>query len=288
MKRTATTWIWLSIGAAVATIALKSAAAAMSGSVGVLSDALESGVNLIAAIVTLLALRWSAAPPDAEHPFGHAKGELLAALFEGLLVLVAGLSIFAVAIDRAIHPVPLSSGVISAALTIVATVINGAVGFTLVRVGRSLKSSALEADGHHLMTDVWSSVGVLVGLGLSLVTGIRWFDPLSAAVVAVLVLRTGLTILKQAMVGLVDTQLAGRDAAAVEHALEPFRARGVEFTTLKSRVAGRHVFVHLTLRVPGKTSVFEAHQLADEVEQAVGGAFELAIVETHVEPIEGA
>ncbi len=227
-RASASSWIWLSIAAAVVTMALKSVAAALSGSVGVLSDALESGVNLTAALVTMFALRWSAQPPDAEHPFGHAKGELLAALLEGLLVLVAGGAIAAVAVNRFVHPIELASAPLGLVLTVVATVVNGAVGLTLVRVGKRLQSTALEADGHHLMTDVWSSVGVIVGRLGVLHRPPAVVDPVAAVVVAVLVLGTGVRILQQAMGG-PSTRSSGQlSAPRSRPALRPFRDRGID------------------------------------------------------------
>jgi cation diffusion facilitator family transporter len=280
----ASSWIWLSIAAAISTMALKAGAAAVSGSVGLLSDALESGVNLVAAVVTMFALRWSAAPPDAEHPYGHGKGELLAALLEGALVLVAGVAIIATAVDRFLHPTPMGSVPLGLVLSMVAAAINGAVGATLVRVGKKARSTALEADGHHLLTDVWTSVAVVLGLGLVLLTGKTWLDPLCAVLVALLVLRTGFRILRSASGGLVDSQLGPAEQALVDGALAPFRTDGVAFSAIRTRQAGRHVFVHLTVRVPGSWTVHKAHDLADRVENAVAAVLSEATVDTHVEP----
>lgn len=284
----ASSWIWLSVAAAVATIGLKSAAAAVSGSVGFLSDAMESGVNLVAALVTMVALRWSEAPPDAEHPFGHAKGELLAALLEGVLVLCAGVAIVGASLERLLHPAPLVSAPLAVALSVAATLINAVVGWLLVRVGRQARSPALEADGHHLLTDVWTSVAVIAGVTLVFFTGAAWLDPLSGVVVAGFVVVTGVRILQSAMGGLVDSRLAAPEEAAVNRALEPFRTDGVDFTTLQTRQAGRHVFVHLTVLVPGSWSVERAHTLADEVERAVAKELGRATVDTHIEPLPAA
>ncbi len=277
--------MWLSLAAAVATIALKSAAASVSGSVGFLSDALESIVNLVAAVVTLLALRWSEAPPDEQHPFGHAKGELLAALLEGALVFIAGGAIIYTSIDRFLHPSPISHLPLALTLSGIAALINFAVGFTLVRVGRTKKSSALEADGHHLLSDVWTSVAVAIGVGLVILTGKTWLDPAAAALVALWVLRTGFDILSKATRGLVDSRFGPEDMAGVTRAIAPFRNRDVAFRSIRTRRAGREVFVHLTVHVPGDWTIRQGHDFADEVEHAVEAELEFATVETHLEPL---
>lgn len=286
--RAASSWIKLSVAAALVTIAIKSAAAVVTNSVGFLSDALESGVNLVAAVVTLAALRWSEAPPDKGHPFGHGKGELLAALLEGLLVGVAGLAIFGTAVERALHPAEMKQVPLGAALSIAAALVNGIVGFTLVRQGRKLRSSALEADGHHLLTDVWTSVAVVAGVGLAMVTHLSWLDPLSAAAVAVLVVRTGYRILAKAVGGLVDAKLSAVDEATVQRALAPFSERGADFAEVRTRQAGRHRFVHVRVRVPAEWTIKVAHDFADEVEHAVKHELADVIVDTHVEPLSDA
>ncbi len=280
------TWMWLSVAAAVATIGLKSWAALLSGSVGFLSDAMESAINLVAAVVTMFALRWSEAPPDEEHPFGHAKGELLAALLEGTLVLVAGLAIVATSIERFLHPMRIERVPVAMALSAAAAAINALVGSTLVSIGRKRRSVALEADGHHLLTDVWTSLAVIAGVGLVSVTGLLWLDPLSAALVAGWVVRTGGRILRRAMGGLVDSRLGPREVTSLEQALAPFESRGIEFKSVRTRNAGSHLFVHLTLCVPATWSVRKAHDLADEVERALATTLGLASVYTHIEPLE--
>ncbi len=279
-------FMWFSIAAAVATIALKSGAAWVSGSVGLFSDALESLVNLVAAVVTLLAVRWSEAPADAEHPFGHARGELLAALLEGALVLVAGLAILITSVQRLMHPEPLEAVGIGLALSAVATLINGVVGVMLIRAGRSHQSTAVEADGHHLLTDVWTSVGVVVGVGLVKLTGLQWLDPVAAMVVAVLVLVTAIRIVIRSIDGLVDRSATPEEMHAIAQAVEPFGAQGVAVTRSRTRHSGRQVFIHLTLGVPPEWSVTKAHTLADEVERAVEKVIAHSTVETHVEPRE--
>jgi cation diffusion facilitator family transporter len=282
----ASRWVWLSIAAALATIVLKSVAAYVSNSVGMLSDAMESGVNLIAAVVTMLALRWSEAEADAEHPFGHSKGELLAALLEGVMVMIAGGLIVYTSVERLVNPEAVASAGLGIGLSIAATLINAAVGALLVRKGKKLRSTALEADGHHLLSDVWTSVAVVVGIVLVTLTGKPLFDALSASLVAVFVLYTGYKILKNAIAGLVDTALDAPDAARVEAALATFRSSDISFDPPRGRKAGRHFFVQLVMRVPGTWSVREAHELADNVESTVGAALTTASVDIHVEPLK--
>lgn len=278
-------WIVLSVGAAIVTMAIKVVAAVATNSVGFLSDAMESGVNLVAALVTLYALRWSEAPADKGHPFGHAKGELLAALLEGVLVSFAGLAILGTAVERFAHPASISQIPLGSALSALASLVNGAVGVTLVRIGRKKRSPALEADGRHLLTDVWSSAAVIVGVTLTLVTKVAWLDPLSAALVAVVVLRTGYQILKKTMGGLVDARLDPQDERAIDQILDAFRAPGIEFDPVRARQAGRATFVNLTVRVPGAWSVEVAHALADRIELAIGEKVQFATVDVHVEPL---
>ncbi len=282
----AASWIWLSIAAAVATMALKAYAAVASGSVGFLSDAMESVVNLVAAVVTLVALRWSESPPDEEHPFGHAKGELLAALAEGVLVTLAGVAIVVASIERMLHPVVVASSAGALAASTVATAINAAVGLTLLRIGKRAQSAALTADGHHLLTDVWTSLAVMAGVGLMWLTGRAWLDAAVAAVVALLVLRTGWRILHDALGGLVDRRLPPERALIVHQALEPFVAQGVRCGEIRTRQAGREMFINLSIQVPGAWTVRAGHDVAHAIEDAVAARLPRARVETHVEPIE--
>ena len=279
-------WILLSVVAAIVTMAIKVFAAVATNSVGFLSDAMESGVNLVAALVALYALHWSEAPADQGHPFGHAKGELLAALLEGVLVCFAGLAIFAAAFERVAHPSPMARVPLGALLSGIAALINGAVGLTLLRKGRRQRSPALEADGHHLLTDVWSSIAVIVGVGLAAVTRISWFDPLSAAIVALVVLRAGYLILRKTLRGLVDAKLDPQDEATVDRTLDPFRGSDVTFGPVRARQAGRATFVNLTVRVPGTWSVGDAHMLADRIEAAIAEQVPFSTVDVHVEPRE--
>jgi cation diffusion facilitator family transporter len=277
-------YAWISVGAAIVTTTLKAAAWRLSGSVGLGSDAAEGFVNLVAAGTTLLLVRWASQPADDEHPWGHGKAEHVAAAFEGVLILAAAVGIVISAVDRLLHPRPVAALGGAALLAGLATVINGAVGSYLVRVGRRHRSSALEADGQHLLTDVWNSIGVLVGVGLVAWTGRLWIDALCAAAVAVSIALTAWPIVRRAASGLLDERLDPEEEAAIRRVVAGFRAEGVEVGSLRTRRSGaaRHVTLHVL--VPGGWSVAHGHDVCDRIEASVGGLFPETHVLTHLEP----
>jgi cation diffusion facilitator family transporter len=279
-----TRFAWLSIAAAVVTIALKSGAYLLTGSVGLLSDAAESGVNLVAAVVALTALRVAARPADANHHFGHGKAEYFSAGVEGLMIFVAAAAILYAAVDRLLRPRPLESLGIGLAISSVAAVVNGVVGVLLLRTGRSHRSSALEADGRHLLTDVWTSAGVIVGVFLVAVTGWQPLDPLVAIAVGLNILLTGYRLIRQSVVSLLDAALPEEDLNTIEAVLEGFRSDEVVFAGLRTRASGRHRFATLTVQVPGDWTVDRGHRLADDVERALARALPDCDVQTHLEP----
>jgi len=281
-----TRYAWLSIGAALATITLKTAAWAITGSVGLLSDALESGVNLVAAIIALVALRISARPADDSHHYGHGKVEYLSAGAEGVMIVVAAGLIIYEAVKRLLNPQPLESVGLGLAITLVATAINLVVGLLLIRVGRHQRSLILEADGRHLMTDVWTSVGVVAAVALVGLTGWLPLDPVVAIAVAVNILVTGGRLLHRAGRGLLDASLPPHEVALVHGALEPFVSDEVHFHAITTRESGRSAFVSMHVLVPGAWSVQRAHDLVEHVEAAVQEALPHATVDTHLEPIE--
>ena len=235
-------YAWLSIAAALATIALKTAAWWLTGSVGLLSDALESLVNLAGALMALWMLTLAAQPADDRHHFGHSKAEYFSSAFEGLLILLAATAIAVAAIERLRDPQPLEQVGIGLAVSVVATLINLGVGRALIAVGKRHHSIALEADGHHLMTDVWTSVGVIGAVALVALTGWLWLDPLIALVVAANIVWTGVHLMQRSAAGLMDSALPAEQLRAVEAALTPFRARGVAFHALRTRQAGARQF----------------------------------------------
>jgi cation diffusion facilitator family transporter len=285
-----TRWAWLSIAAAVVTIALKSAAYLLTGSVGLLSDALESVVNLVAAILALIALTAAAKPADERHHFGHGKAEYLSAGAEGVMIVVAAGLIVYTAIERLINPRPLEDLGIGLAVTVMATVINGVVGLVLLRQGRRHRSMALVADGKHLMTDVYTSVGVIVGVGLVAVTGWLPLDSIVALAVGANILWTGSILVRNAGRGLLDHALPEADNERVVAVLQDFVDRhpagDLEFHGLQTREAGRDQFISVHVLVPGAWSVHRAHDLVEEVEAALRGVLPHAHVHTHLEPRE--
>ncbi|HET7856599.1 MAG TPA: cation diffusion facilitator family transporter [Gaiellaceae bacterium] len=278
--------LWLSAGAAVLTIALKMAAWQLTGSVGLLSDALESIVNLVAALVAIAMLHWASTPPDEQHLFGHEKAEYFSAGVEGGLIVLAAVSIAWTAIGRLINPVTLDDLGIGVALSAAASAVNLAVALILIRAGKRARSMTVEADGRHLLTDVWTSVGVIAGVVAVGVTGWRWLDPTVALLVALNIVVTGTSLLRRAGAGLMDHALPPEELEALEHVLDRYRSGSVSFHAVRTRQAGRRSFVSMHVLVPGAWSVGEAHVLADRLEGDVRAALPGASVTTHVEPVE--
>ncbi len=281
-------WAWLSIAAALLTIGLKSAAYLVTGSVGLLSDALESSVNLVAAVLALIALRVASRPADANHPFGHGKVEYLSAGAEGVMIVVAAGVIIVSAVDRLVHPEPLESLGIGLVITLVAAGVNLVVGLMIVRAGRRHRSWTLVADGKHLLTDVWTSVGVVVGVGLVLVTGWDPLDSVVALAVAVNIVWVGWRLVREAGRGLMDHALPPADEAAVREVLAAVGRQdpAIAFHELRTREAGRERFVSVHVLVPGAWTVARSHDLAEDVEQSIHRALPGTVVHTHVEPRE--
>jgi len=277
---------WLSMAAAVATIALKAAAWWLTGSVGLLSDALESFVNLAAAVVTLAMLSIAARPPDEEHAYGYSKAEYFASGFEGTLILVAAALIAMAAIERLLSPRPLEHVGVGLAISIVASAVNFGAARVLARAGRDYRSIALEADAKHLMTDVWTSVGVVAGVALVALSGWLWLDPTIALAVAAQIVWTGVGIVRRSVHGLLDRALPEAERRAIESALDPFRAQGIEFHALRTRAAAGRSFVSMHVLVPGAWSVQRGHEAVEEIESGVRGAIPGATVFTHLEPLE--
>ena len=277
---------WLSIAAALATIGLKTLAWWLTGSVGLLSDALESLVNLAAALLALTMLRVAASPPDEEHPYGFSKAEYFSAGIEGALIVLAAAGIFASAIPRLIDPQPLDAPVLGLALSAAASAINLAVGLLLIRVGRREHSITLEADGHHLMTDVWTSVGVIAGVALVFATGWLILDPLLALAVAVHIIWAGLRLMRRSWRGLLDAAISSEDSREVTKLFSEYSKRyGVTFHALRTRQAGARRFISFHFLVPDAWTVARAHQLSEEIESRIRSLVPNAAVFTHIEPI---
>jgi len=279
-------YAWLSIAAALATIGLKASAWWLTGSVGLLSDALESIVNLAAALLALTMLRLAASPPDEDHPYGFSKAEYFAAGIEGALIVLAAAGIFASAIPRLIEPRALEAPVLGLALSVAASAINLGVGLLLIRVGRREHSIALEADGHHLMTDVWTSAGVVIGVALVVATGWLRLDPLVALGVALHIIWAGVGLMRRSWKGLLDAAISTEDTGEVTKLFAEYSKRyGVTFHALRTRQAGARRFISFHLLVPDAWSVARAHQLSEEIESRIRSMVPNAGVFTHIEPI---
>jgi cation diffusion facilitator family transporter len=285
-ERSLLRFAWLSIAAAIVTIALKGIAWWLTGSVGLLSDALESFVNLAAAMFTLYVLAIAARPPDEEHAYGYSKAEYFGSGFEGTLILVAAGLIAAAAIERLLHPQPLASVGAGLAVNAAAGAVNFAVARVLLAAGRKHRSIALEADARHLLADVWTSAGVIAGVAAVAATGWLWLDPLLALAVAANILWWGVRLMRRSVLGLLDRALTEADRRAIDAALEPYRAQGIEFHALRTRAAAGRSFVSMHVLVPGAWSVQRGHDAVEEIEEKVRAAVPGATVFTHLEPRE--
>jgi cation diffusion facilitator family transporter len=278
--------VLLSVLAAVVTIGLKALAYWLTRSVGLLSDALESGINLFAALTAYLSLHYSHRPADATHTYGHEKIEFFSAGLEGVLIIVAGVGTAWIAVDRLVRPEPLSTLGLGAGLALGASAVNLAVGVLLVRVGRRHHSIVLEADGRHLLTDVWTSLGVVGGLVVVWISGLHVLDPVIAILVGANILFTGLRLIRRSFNGLMDHALDPEQLDALRAAIRQSLPAGTDFHALRTRQAGARQFADFHLLVPGATSVRDAHDLAERVEAALRTALPRVEVTIHIEPIE--
>ncbi len=278
--------ILLSIAAAVLTLVLKSAAYFLTSSVGLLSDAVESLVNIIAAATAYLSLRYAARPVDESHTYGHEKIEFFSSGLEGVLIVVAAAAIAWYAGQRLLVPQPLRPLELGLALSLIASLLNGVVAVVLLRAGRRHGSIVLEADGWHLLTDVWTSAAVLGGLSLVWLTGLQLLDPLIALAVAVNILWTGFRLIRRSFDGLMDRALPPQEQAAVRAAIERHLGPNMDYHALRTRRAGRRRFVDFHLLVPGRLTVQEAHTLTGWIEESVRSALPDLEVTVHIEPIE--
>jgi cation diffusion facilitator family transporter len=281
-----TRYAWLSIAAAVLTIGLKVLAFGLTRSVGLLSDAMESGVNLVAALMALAMLTVAARPPDEEHAFGHSKAEYFSSGVEGALILVAAASIIWTSIDRLLAPRPLESLGLGLVLSTLASVINLGVARVLLGAGKRYESITLEADARHLMTDVWTSAGVLVALGAVSVFKWQILDPLIGIAVAINIVRAGVGLVQRSVLGLMDTAIPAEDQARITESLQKRATRGVRFHDLRTRQSGADQFVSFHVLVPGRWTVQRGHDLLESIESDVRQALPRAIVNTHLEPVE--
>lgn len=286
MRPSLTRYAWLSIAAAIATILLKGVAWKLTGSVGLLSDAIESFVNLAGAIMALWMLTLAALPADNDHAHGHGKAEYFSSAFEGFLILLAAVSIAYAAFDRLMNPRPLEAVGIGLLVSVAASAINFSTARVLLGVGRKHNSITLEADAHHLMTDVWTSVGVIGGVVLVWITGALWLDPVIAMLVAANIVWTGWQLMRRSAAGLMDISLPAERLQDIEALLDGYRTQGMDFHALRTRQAGSRTFITLHVLVPGQLTVREGHDWAERIEADIRGALPHAHVTTHLEPIE--
>jgi cation diffusion facilitator family transporter len=279
--------ISISIGVALLTISMKTGAWILTGSIGLLSDAIESVVNLVAALIGLIVILWSTRPPDEDHAYGHEKADYVSAGFEGALILLAALSIAFAAIDRLLNPAELTEVGIGLAISVAASLFNLGTAALLIRTGREEESMTLVADGRHLMTDVWTTTGVVIGVGLVWLTGWETLDPLIALVVAGNIVRTGYGLVRDSMSGLMDKALPPEEISDVNAVLARYEQEGnVEFHALRTRKAGRRSFITVHVLVPGDWTVQAGHDFAEKVEEDLRNAASPATVFTHLEPVE--
>lgn len=270
------------IGAVV--FALKYAAYYLTGSIALYSDALESIINVVTALAAFMAVRLSAAPADANHPYGHHKVEYFSAVLEGVLIIVAALMILREAYFGFFTPRMIDAPAEGLAINAVATVINAFWSWTLIREGRRMRSPAIVADGRHLLTDVFTSVGVIIGLLLVPVTGWVWLDSVLAAFVAVNILWSGWGLMKESIGGLMDEALPEATLARVREIISSNAEGAIEAHDLRTRHAGKMTFIDFHLVVPGAMSVTDAHDICDRLERALKDDIEDALITIHVEP----
>jgi cation diffusion facilitator family transporter len=280
-----TRYAWLSIFAGAFTLSLKGLSYLMTGSIAVLSDALESLVNIVAAIFALIMLIVAARPPDVTHPFGHSKAEYFASGLEGVLIVCAALGIWVSAGRRLMHPTPLEQTGAGLALTALATGVNLGVALTLLRVGRRHNSITLEADARHLLTDVWTSLAVIAGVAAVSFTGWLLLDPVLAIAVSVQICWTGWRLIQRSVMGLMDSSLPSEEVALVVEALERYRGQGVEYHALRTQRAGARRFVSVHVLVPDHWTVHAGHQMLEKIEADIRKRLANATVFTHLEPV---
>lgn len=281
-----TKYAWLSIAAAIATIALKAGAYWLTGSVGLLSDALESVINLVAAVMALAMLTIAARPPDESHVHGHGKAEYFSSTVEGVLIFVAAGGIMYTAIERLFNPRPLEQLGLGLAVSLVASLINLIVSRVLLSAGKRHRSITLEADAHHLMTDVWTSVAVIGGVGAVWLTGWLWLDAVVAIGVAFNITWTAYQLIRRSVEGLMDASLSEAELKQIETVLDQYRQKGIQFHALLTRQGASRCFISVHVLVPGEMSVHDAHHVAEDIEADIRQAVADAFVITHLEPVD--
>ena len=284
--RSPTFYAWLSVATSVVTIALKFSAYYLTGSVGLLSDAVEAIVNIVAALVALAILTYSAAKPDAEHNFGHDKAQYFSSGIEGTLIFVAAAAIIWAAIPRLVTPQPIEQVGLGVALSVLASLANAACAWVMLGAARAHRSITLEADARHLLTDVWTTAGVLAGVLLVKATGWLRLDAIVAILVALQIVWTGWSLIARSFQGLMDRAIPDEDRAAIIEILETVKGQGADYHALRTRVAGAKSFVDVHVLVPGGMSVQAGHDLVENLENQIRQRLPHVEVLTHLEPLE--
>jgi len=285
-ERSPVFYAWLSVATAIVTIALKFGAAYITGSVGLLSDAVEGVVNLFAAVIALVVLTYAAEGPDREHNFGHEKAEYFSSGIEGALIFVAAGAIAWTAVPRLLSPKPLEELGIGLVIAGLAAAANAGCAWAMLGGARAHRSITLEADARHLLTDVWTTGGVVVGVVLASVTGLLWLDPVVAIAVAIHILWTGTSLVRRSFQGLMDEAIPANERAQIAEVLDVLRSRGCDYHELRTRSAGSRCFVDVHILVPGTMSVLEGHNLVEGLEKEVQLRLPHVEMLTHLEPIE--
>jgi len=282
-----TRFAWLSVAAALVTIGLKTAAWLMTGSVGLLSDAMESGVNLVGAVMALAMLTVAARPADEDHAYGHSKAEYFSSGVEGSLILLAAIGIAIAAAERLMAPQPLEKVGLGLLVSVGASLVNLGVALVLLKKSKSAHSITLEANAQHLLTDVWTSAGVIAGVGLVALTGWVRLDPLVAIGVAVNIVWTGVRIVRASVLGLMDTALPAAELAAVKAVLDRHAGEsGVQFHALRTRQSGARRFISVHVLVPGMWTVQHGHQYLERLEAEVRTVVPNCVIDTHLESLD--
>lgn len=279
-------YAWISIAAALATIALKSTAYLLTGSVGLLSDAIESLVNLVGAVMALAMLTIASEPEDEEHAFGHSKAEYFSSGVEGTLIMLAAISIAVTAIHRLWHPQPLEKISLGVAVSVAASAINGSVAVILQRAAVRFESITLKADAQHLLTDVWTSAGVLAAIGLVALTHWTWLDPLIALAVAANISRIGGRIVRESIQGLMDTALPTGEVATIRAILDSYAEQGIGFHALRTRQAGSRRFVYFHIQAPGGWTIHHGHSILEKIESDIRQALRNVTIWSHLESLD--
>jgi len=281
-----TRFAWLSIAAAAVTISLKMVAYLLTGSVGLLSDAIESLVNMVGAVMALSMLTVAARPADDEHAFGHGKAEYFSSGVEGALILVAAVSIAVASVTRLLSPRPVEQVGIGLAVSAVASLVNLGVARLLRRAATVHRSVTLDANASHLLTDVWTSAGVIAGVGAVGLTGWHPLDPIIALAVAVNILRTGVRIVGKSVLGLMDTALPPEEMMAVRRMLDRYVEAGVQFHAFRTRQSGARRFISFHVLVPGGWTVQRGHALLEEIERGIRDTVPNVTLLTHLESLD--